>query len=92
MCNLAWEEAGFNSRTTFGDVVVPLLGLHVLALHFAFACSPQKKNKQIFRLLLKISVEENNSNESLSQFFEALPVGGAYSSAEEVYDVFAPFS
>ena len=43
MCNLAWGEAGFNSRTTFGDVDVPLLGLHVLALHFAFTCSPQKK-------------------------------------------------
>ena len=34
------------------------------------------QHAQIFRLLLKISVEENNSNESLDQLFVALPFGG----------------
>jgi len=35
-------------------------------------------------------MEENNSKESLDQFFEALPVGGAHSLAKEVYHVFTP--
>ena len=40
-------------------------------------------NAQIFRLLLKISVKENNSNESVNQFFIALPCSGAPKYREE---------
>ena len=43
VCNLVRGEAGFDSRATFGGVVVPLLGWCALALHFAFAYLPQKK-------------------------------------------------
>ena len=42
MCNLAWGEAGVDSWATFGDVVVPLLGWRMLALHLAITCPPQK--------------------------------------------------
>ena len=42
VCNLAWGEARFDSWAMFGDVVVPLLGWHELALHLAFACPPHK--------------------------------------------------
>lgn len=48
------------------------------------------QRENIFRLLLKICVEENKMNESKDQFLEALPIGVEHGSTEEVYDVSSP--